>query len=108
VHGLGEGSTGELLANHPGIAAITFTGETRTGEAIMKAAANGVRPVSLELGGKNPGIVFADCDFEAAVAGINRAVFLNCGQICLGTERVYVQREIFERFVRALREALRR
>src|SRR6267143_4000266 len=105
VHGLGEGSTGELLANHPGIAAITFTGETRTGEAIMKAAANGVRPVSLELGGKNPGIVFADCDFEAAVAGINRAVFLNCGQICLGTERVYVQREIFERFVRALRES---
>src|SRR6267378_4872712 len=105
VHGLGEGSTGELLANHPGIAAITFTGETRTGEAIMKAAANGVRPVSLELGGKNPAIVFADCDFEAAVAGINRAVFLNCGQICLGTERVYVQREIFERFVRALRES---
>src|SRR6267154_6441055 len=105
VHGLGEGSTGELLASHPGIAAITFTGETRTGEAIMKAAANGVRPVSLELGGKNPGIVFADCDFEAAVAGINRAVFLNCGQICLGTERVYVQREIFERFVRALRES---
>jgi len=105
VHGLGEGSTGELLASHPGIAAITFTGETRTGEAIMKAAADGVRPVSLELGGKNPGIVFADCDFEAAVAGINRAVFLNCGQICLGTERVYVQREIFERFVRALRES---
>jgi aminomuconate-semialdehyde/2-hydroxymuconate-6-semialdehyde dehydrogenase len=105
VHGLGEGSTGELLVNHPGVAAVTFTGETRTGEAIMKAAATGVRPVSLELGGKNPGIVFADCDFEAAVAGIARSTFLNCGQVCLGTERIYVQREIFDRFVRALCES---
>lgn len=102
VHGLGEGSTGEFLTQHPGVAAVTFTGETRTGEAIMRAAATGVRPVSLELGGKNPGIVFADCDFEAAVAGISRSTFLNCGQICLGTERVYVQREIFDRFVEAL------
>jgi aminomuconate-semialdehyde/2-hydroxymuconate-6-semialdehyde dehydrogenase len=103
VHGFGEGSAGEFLTNHPGVAAVTFTGETRTGEAIMKAAANGVRPVSLELGGKNPGIVFADCDFDAAVAGISRSTFLNCGQVCLGTERVYVQREIFEPFVNALR-----
>jgi aminomuconate-semialdehyde/2-hydroxymuconate-6-semialdehyde dehydrogenase len=61
--------------------------------------------VSLELGGKNPGIVFSDCDFEAAVAGISRAAFMNCGQVCLGTERVYVQSEIFERFVHALRES---
>ncbi len=105
VHGRGEGSTGELLVSHPGVAAVTFTGETRTGEAIMKAAAQGVRPVSFELGGKNPGIVFADCDFEAAVAGISRSTFLNCGQICLGTERVYVQRDIFERFVSALRDS---
>jgi aminomuconate-semialdehyde/2-hydroxymuconate-6-semialdehyde dehydrogenase len=105
VHGFGEGSAGELLTRHPGVAAVTFTGETGTGEAIMKAAATGVRPVSLELGGKNPGIVFSDCDFEAAVAGISRAAFMNCGQVCLGTERVYVQREIFERFVHALRES---
>jgi aminomuconate-semialdehyde/2-hydroxymuconate-6-semialdehyde dehydrogenase len=105
IHGLGEGSAGELLVKHPGVAAVTFTGETRTGEAIMKSAATGVRPVSFELGGKNPGIVFADCDFEAAVAGIARATFMNCGQVCLGTERVYVQREIFDRFVAALRES---
>jgi aminomuconate-semialdehyde/2-hydroxymuconate-6-semialdehyde dehydrogenase len=104
VHGLGEGSAGELLTRHAGIAAITFTGETATGSAIMKAAANGVRPVSLELGGKNPGIVFADCDFDAAVAGIARAAFLNTGQICLGTERVYVERAIFDRFVAALKQ----
>jgi len=105
VHGFGAGSAGELLTKHPGVAAVTFTGETGTGEAIMKAAATGVRPVSLELGGKNPGIVFSDCAFEAAVAGISRAAFMNCGQVCLGTERVYVQREIFERFVHALRES---
>ena len=104
VHGLGEGSAGELLTRHPGVAAITFTGETATGTAIMKAAATGVRPVSLELGGKNPGIVFADCSFDAAVAGIARATFLNTGQICLGTERVYVERPIFDQFVAALKQ----
>jgi aminomuconate-semialdehyde/2-hydroxymuconate-6-semialdehyde dehydrogenase len=104
VHGFGEGSAGEMLTRHPGVAAITFTGETTTGTAIMKAAAVGVRPVSLELGGKNPGVVFADCDIEAAVAGIGRAAFLNTGQICLGTERVYVERSLFARFVEALKQ----
>jgi aminomuconate-semialdehyde/2-hydroxymuconate-6-semialdehyde dehydrogenase len=103
VHGFGAGAAGEYLARHPGVAAITFTGETATGAAIMKSAADGVRAVSFELGGKNPGIVFADCDFDAAVAGIARAVFLNAGQVCLGTERIYVERPIFERFVHALK-----
>jgi aminomuconate-semialdehyde/2-hydroxymuconate-6-semialdehyde dehydrogenase len=104
VHGFGAGSAGEHLTRHPGIAAITFTGETGTGTQIMQAAANGIRAVSLELGGKNPGIVFADCDLEAAVAGITRAAFLNTGQICLGTERLYVERPIFEPFVAALKK----
>jgi aminomuconate-semialdehyde/2-hydroxymuconate-6-semialdehyde dehydrogenase len=104
VHGKGAGSAGELLTHHPDVAAITFTGESATGAAIMKAAADGIRSVSLELGGKNPGIIFADCDFDAAVAGIARASFLNTGQICLGTERVYVERPIFERFVTALKD----
>jgi aminomuconate-semialdehyde/2-hydroxymuconate-6-semialdehyde dehydrogenase len=107
VHGFGAGSAGEILTRHQGIAAITFTGETATGAQIMKAAANAIRPVSLELGGKNPAVVFADCDFEAAVAGITRAAFLNTGQICLGTESVYVERPIFERFVTALAEKAR-
>ena len=102
VHGFGPGSAGELLTRHPGVNGITFTGETRTGEAIMAAAAKGVRPVSFELGGKNAGVVFADCDFDAAVAGITRSAFENCGQVCLGTERVYVERPIFGRFVEAL------
>ncbi len=103
VHGFGPGSAGEFLTRHPGVNAITFTGETPTGAAIMKAAADGVRAVSFELGGKNAGLVFADCDFDAAVDGIARAVFANCGQVCLGTERVYVERPIFERFTQALK-----
>jgi aminomuconate-semialdehyde/2-hydroxymuconate-6-semialdehyde dehydrogenase len=103
VHGHGEGAAGELLTRHPLVSAITFTGETATGTAIMKAAADGIRAVSLELGGKNPGLVFADCDLDAAAAGIARAAFLNTGQVCLGTERLYVERPVFERFVAALK-----
>jgi aminomuconate-semialdehyde/2-hydroxymuconate-6-semialdehyde dehydrogenase len=103
IHGFGPDSAGEWLTRHPDVNAITFTGETRTGEAIMKAAADGVRPVSFELGGKNAGIVFADADFDAAVEGIARAAFANSGQVCLGTERVYVERPIFDRFVQALK-----
>lgn len=103
VHGFGPGSAGEFVTTHPKVNAITFTGETRTGAAIMKAAADGARPVSLEMGGKNPAIVFADCDFDAAIEGTMRSVFANCGQVCLGTERVYVERPIFERFVAALK-----
>jgi len=103
VNGFGPNSAGEFLTRHQGVDAITFTGETRTGTAIMKAAAEGMRDVSFELGGKNAGIVFSDCDFNAAVDGIFRSVFLNSGQVCLGTERVYVERPIFERFVAALK-----
>jgi aminomuconate-semialdehyde/2-hydroxymuconate-6-semialdehyde dehydrogenase len=104
VHGFGPGSAGEFVTTHPGVNAITFTGETRTGAAIMKAASDGARPVSLEMGGKNPAIVFADCDFDAAIEGTMRSVFANCGQVCLGTERVYVERPIFDRFVEALKK----
>lgn len=103
VHGFGANSAGEFLTTNPDVNGITFTGETSTGEAIMKVAANGVRPVSLEMGGKNPGIVFADADINKAIAGIGRASFENSGQVCLGTERVYVQRPIFEQFVAGLK-----
>lgn len=103
VHGFGPNSAGEFLTKHKNVAAITFTGETRTGAAIMRAASDGIRDVSFELGGKNAGIVFADCDFDKAVEGIARAAFLNCGQVCLGTERVYVERPIFDKFVAALK-----
>jgi aminomuconate-semialdehyde/2-hydroxymuconate-6-semialdehyde dehydrogenase len=105
VHGLGPDSAGEFLTKHRGVNAITFTGETRTGEAIMQAAAKGVRPVSFELGGKNPALVFADCDMDKAVEATMRSVFANCGQVCLGTERVYVERSIFEAFVARLKKS---
>ena len=102
VYGLGRDGAGAMLAEHTGVNALTFTGETRTGEAIMKAAANGVRPVSLELGGKNAAVVFASADIDAAVAGTSRSAFLNSGQVCFGTERVYVQRPAYEAFVEKL------
>ena len=104
VHGFGPGSAGELLSTHPQVDALTFTGESRTGAAIMRAAAPHVKPVSFELGGKNAAVVFADCDFEETVDGLADAVFLNTGQVCLCAERVYVERAIFERLVSALRE----
>ena len=104
VHGFGPDSAGAFLTSHPGVNGVTFTGETRTGTAIMKAAADGIRPVSLELGGKNAAVVFADCDFEVAVQTVTRSVFENCGQVCLGTERVYVERPIFDKFVAALKQ----
>jgi aminomuconate-semialdehyde/2-hydroxymuconate-6-semialdehyde dehydrogenase len=103
VHGFGPDSAGEYLTRHDDVDAITFTGETRTGTAIMKAAADGIRDVSFELGGKNAGIVFADCDFDSAIEGIFRSAFMNTGQVCLGTERVYVERPIYERFVAELK-----
>ena len=104
IHGFGPGSAGEFLTTHPGVDGITFTGETATGSAIMKAVAPTVKPISFELGGKNAGIVFADCDFDAAAAGMANAIFANCGQVCLAPERVYVERPIFDRFVAALKQ----
>ncbi len=103
VQGFGPHSAGEFLTRHPDVNAITFTGESQTGAAIMKTVAASVKPVSFELGGKNAAIVFADCDFEEAVDGISEAAFLNTGQVCLCAERVYVERTIFERFVEALK-----
>jgi aminomuconate-semialdehyde/2-hydroxymuconate-6-semialdehyde dehydrogenase len=104
VHGFGAGSAGEFLTQHPEVNAITFTGETKTGAAIMKSVAATVKPVSFELGGKNAAIIFADCDLETTLAGISEAVFLNTGQVCLCAERVYVERKIFTVFVNALKK----
>jgi len=104
LHGFGPDSAGEFLTGHPDIDAITFTGESSTGSTIMKVAAEGVKEVSFELGGKNAAVVFADADFDAAVAGVIRSSFTNSGQVCLCSERVYVERPIFDRFVAALKE----
>jgi aminomuconate-semialdehyde/2-hydroxymuconate-6-semialdehyde dehydrogenase len=96
VHGFGPGSAGEFLTSHPGVDGITFTGESRTGSAIMKTAAARVLPVSFELGGKNAAIVFDDADLDRALEGLQQSVFTNNGQICLCTERVYIQRGVFD------------
>lgn len=103
VHGFGKDSAGEFLTQHPGISALTFTGESKTGSAIMKAVSDGVKEVSFELGGKNAAVVFADADFDAAVAGVLRSSFTNSGQVCLCSERVFVHHSIFDRFVSALK-----
>ncbi|WP_175985244.1 2-hydroxymuconic semialdehyde dehydrogenase [Burkholderia sp. BCC0506] len=107
VHGFGPDSAGEFISRHEDISAITFTGESRTGTTIMRAAAEGVKPVSFELGGKNAAIIFADCDFDKMLDGMMRALFLNSGQVCLCSERVYVERPLFDRFCAALVERIK-
>ncbi len=107
LQGFGADATGEFMVSHPGVDAINFTGETVTGTAIMRAAAVGVRDVSLELGGKNPALVLDDCDMDRAVAGTAASAFYNCGQICLGTERIYVARSRIDEFVTRLQQAAR-
>ncbi|NWC09258.1 2-hydroxymuconic semialdehyde dehydrogenase [Pseudomonas agarici] len=103
IHGFGKDSAGEFLTRHPGISALTFTGESKTGATIMKAVADGVKEVSFELGGKNAAVVFADADMDAAIAGVLRSSFTNSGQVCLCSERVYVHRSIFDEFVSRLK-----
>ncbi|MFG3439234.1 2-hydroxymuconic semialdehyde dehydrogenase [Nonomuraea sp. NPDC047897] len=102
VHGFGGGSAGEFLTTHPGIDGVTFTGSTATGSQVMRTVAGRVRPVSFELGGKNAAVVFADADLDTTLDGLRRSVFSNTGQVCLCTERVYVQRPIFDDVVNGL------
>lgn len=104
VQGFGAGSAGEFLTTTEGVDGITFTGASSTGSAIMRAAAPKVRPVSFELGGKNAALVFADANIPKTVAGLSRSIFTNTGQVCLCTERVYIQRPIFDEVVAGLRE----
>jgi len=106
VHGRGA-EAGASLVEHDDIAAITFTGGTATGAAIARTAAPQFKRLSLELGGKNPTIVFADCDFDATVRGVLRSAFLNQGQICLCGSRILIERSLYERFREALVKAAR-
>src|SRR3990170_4704575 len=98
VNGFGPGSAGEALTRHPGVAAVTFTGESNTGKAIMAAAANTLKKLSFELGGKSASIVFADADLDEAVAGSLIGTFMNQGEACLAGSRILVQRSIYEEF----------
>lgn len=101
VHGLGP-KVGAAMSRHPDISAISFTGSTRTGAEIARVAAPAFKKLSLEMGGKNPNVIFADCDFDEALATTVRSSFANQGQICLCGPRIFVQRPIYERFKEAL------
>ncbi len=98
VTGFGE-ETGAPLAAHPGVDKIAFTGSTEVGKLIVKAAANDLKKVSLELGGKSPNIVLSDVDVDLAIAGTAGAIFFNHGQCCCAGSRLYVQEDIFDNFV---------
>lgn len=106
VHGLGP-KAGQAIVEHPGIKAISFTGGTKTGSAIAATAAPVFKKLSLELGGKNPNIIFADCDFEQMLKTTTQSSFMNQGQICLCGSRIFVERSIFEKFKNAFVEKIK-
>lgn len=97
VHGLGS-KVGSAITRHEGIKAISFTGGTSTGAEIARIAAPMFKKLSLELGGKNPNIIFADCDFDKMMSTTMLSSFANQGQICLCGSRIFVQRPIYEKF----------
>jgi len=99
VHGLGADSAGEALTRHPDVRAISFTGETGTGRAIMAAAAATLKKVSFELGGKGATVIFADADLDDAVETAVRAAYRNQGQICLAGSRLFVEEGVKKQVV---------
>lgn len=107
VHGSGPGC-GQALVDHPDIKAISFTGGTLTGRKIAASAAPRLLKTSLELGGKNPAVVFADADIDKTVAGLLRAGFTNQGQVCLCSSRWLIHQDIYPALVEKLRQAVKR
>lgn len=99
VHGLGP-KVGAAITTHPAITAISFTGGTKTGAEIARVAAPVFKKLSLELGGKNPNIIFDDCDYDEMLTQTMRSSFANQGQICLCGSRLLVQRGIYDRFLK--------
>src|ERR1700728_4153941 len=107
VTGFGE-SCGSPLVKHPDVNKIAFTGSAAVGKIIVKQAADTVKRVTLELGGKSPNIFFADADFEAAIDGALFGVFINQGEVCSAGSRVLVERSIYSKFVEAMTEKARK
>lgn len=93
----GDGTTGAALTNHKGVDKITFTGSTEVGKIIGKSAMDDMKEVSLELGGKSPGIIFDDADLEDAAKGIALGIFRNGGQVCVAGSRVYIQKKVYDK-----------
>jgi betaine-aldehyde dehydrogenase len=102
------GSAGAAIAAHPGVGKVAFTGETTTGQEIMRLAANNVKKISLELGGKSPNVVYADADIERFAAESPYSVFDNCGQDCCARSRILVERSAQEKVVELFAEATRK
>lgn len=101
ITGAGPGAGRQLVA-HPSVRKISFTGSTATGRDVLRVAAEGIKRVNLELGGKSPNVVFADSDVAKAAASAVTAVFANCGQDCCARSRVIVERAVFEDFLERL------
>jgi betaine-aldehyde dehydrogenase len=101
------GTAGASIAAHPGIGKVAFTGETTTGQEIMRLAANNVKKISLELGGKSPNLVFADADLEKFARESPYSVFDNCGQDCCARSRILVERSVHEKVVELFADATR-
>ncbi len=99
VHGTGP-NVGSAIVEHKQVKAISFTGGTATGESIARTAAPMFKKLSLELGGKNPNIIFADCNYEEMLATTVRSSFSNQGEICLCGSRIFIERPIYEKFKR--------
>ncbi|XP_042237511.1 2-aminomuconic semialdehyde dehydrogenase-like [Homarus americanus] len=98
VFGLGP-SAGEALVTHPDVPLVSFTGSTVTGRHIAQATAPMFKKLSLEMGGKNAAVVFSDCDLESCINSLKRGSFINQGQVCLCTSRIFVQRSLYEEFL---------
>ncbi|WP_374526697.1 aldehyde dehydrogenase [Novosphingobium sp.] len=103
VTGLGS-EAGAALVNHPGIDKISFTGSTATGKGILRASADGLKRVSLELGGKSASIVFPDADLARAIPGVAMGIFGNSGQVCAAGSRLFLHADVFDRFLDGLAE----
>ena len=103
INGMGE-TTGAALVAHPGVDKIAFTGSSTVGKAIVKSAADTLKRVTLELGGKSPNIFFTDADWEAAVDGALFGVFINQGEVCAAGSRILVEKKIYSTFVEAMTE----
>lgn len=107
VHGLGP-KVGAAIIEHQDIPVISFTGGTKTGEWIARTAAPMFKKLSLELGGKNPNMIFADCDFEHTVQTTVKASFSNQGEICLCGSRIFVERSLYDKFKTAFVEEVKK
>lgn len=107
ITGFGD-TAGAPLVTHPDVNKVAFTGSAEVGKKIMKAAADSVKRVTLELGGKSPNIFFADADFEAAIDGALFGVFINQGEVCSAGSRVLVEKKIYKNFVDAMTEKAKR